>query len=142
MVRRGFTLVEAIVGSVVLALAMVSILGLTGQSLASQRRGEQLRTAAMLADEQLNLVLAVGAEDFPRVFDRKGTCPEPFETYRYQVSIKSQGEGYPFLVTATVIWDSGGREQTLDIETFIAPRLGDDPDPDRLPPTTVSRDQA
>ncbi|MCA9309953.1 MAG: prepilin-type N-terminal cleavage/methylation domain-containing protein [Phycisphaerales bacterium] len=140
--RTGFTLIEAIVGSVILALALVSILGLTGQALASQRRGEQLRDAAMLIDEQLNLVLAVGPEDFRRVFDAKGRCPEPFEDYSYEVKITSRGDGNPYQVIATVSWESGGRNQELSVETLVAARLGDDPDPDRLPPTTVTRDQS
>lgn len=140
--RRAFTLIEAIVGSVILALALVSILGLTGQSLASQRRGEQLRAAAMLVDEQLNLVLAVGPEDFRRVFDARGRCDAPFEDYEYDVAVKSQGDGNPFLVVATVSWETGGRRQELTVETLMAPRLGDDPDPDRLPPQTVTRDQS
>ena len=139
--RRGFTLLEAIIGSVILAIALASILGLTGQSLASQRRGEHLRTAAMLLDEQLNLVLSVGPEDFGNVFSPRGTCPAPFESYRYEVTISSLGEGNPYEVVATVSWPSSSGTQRLSVQTLMAPRLGDDPLPDRLPPESVARDQ-
>src|SRR5690606_4616821 len=62
--RRGFILVDVIVAGVLLGIGLVTVIGLTGSAIASQRRGEELQVAAMLADEQLNLALAVGPEAY------------------------------------------------------------------------------
>ncbi len=143
--RRGFALVDAIMGGILLGLALMSIIGLTGSSLSAQAKGEQLQTAAALADERLNLVLATGVEGYASVFPMKGVCDSPFEQYSYEVTFISQGDSDPFLVKAEIRWGggagtgAGGRAQSLVVETLIAPRVGDDPDPDRKPLETLDR---
>ncbi|MFM9959473.1 MAG: hypothetical protein ACKVZJ_15560 [Phycisphaerales bacterium] len=137
--RPGFALVDAIVGGILLGLALVSIIGLTGSALSAQGKGEQLATAAALADERLNLVLATGVEGYSSVFPLKGPCDAPFEDFNYEVSIVSRGDSDPFLVKAEIRWQSAGRAQSLAVETLIAPRLGDNPDPDRKPTETLDR---
>jgi hypothetical protein len=140
---RGFALVDAIMGGILLGLALVSIIGLTGTSLSAQAKGEQLQTAAALADERLNLVLATGVEGYSSVFPMKGPCDSPFEQYSFEVTFVSQGDSNPYLVKAEIRWDGqgggGARAQSLVVETLIAPRLGDDPDPDRKPLETLDR---
>lgn len=137
--RPGFALVDAIVGGILLGIALVSIIGLTGSSLSAQSRGEQLQTAASLIDERLNLVLATGPEAYPSVFPLKGPCDPPFEAFSYEVALTPQGDGNPYLVRATVTWSASGRAQNLSIETLIAPRIGDTPDPDRKPLEATDR---
>ncbi len=138
--RRGFALLDALIGGVLLGLAMVVVIGLTGSAISSQARGEQLQIAAMLADERLNLVLAVGPEDYPSTFEVKGVCDEPFSDFAYEVDITPRPEGDPFLIKAIIKWRTiGGRSQELAVETLVAPRVGDDPNPDRRPEETVGR---
>lgn len=137
--RRGFALVDAIVGGILLGLALVSIIGMTGSALSAQAKGEQLATAAALADERLNLVLTTGVEGYSSVFPMKGACDAPFEEFSYEVTVVSRGDSDPFIVKAEIRWQSGGRAQSLAVETLIAPRVGDDPDPDRKPLEGVDR---
>lgn len=137
--RRGFALVDAIVGGILLGLALVSIIGLTGSSLSAQARGEQLATAAALADERLNLVLATGVEGYAGVFPMKGACDPPFEEFTYEMTFVARGDSDPYTVKAEIRWQAGGRAQSLAVETLIAPRVGDDPDPDRKPLETLDR---
>lgn len=139
MVRRGFALLDALIGGVLLGLAMVVVIGLTGSAISSQTRGEQLQTAAMLADERLNLVVATGPEAYSSSFELKGQCDDPWQAYAYQVDITPRPEGDPFLVRCTISWRQAGRAQTLSIETMIAPRVGDEPDPERRPEEAVDR---
>lgn len=136
---RAFALLDAVVGAVLLGLALAAVLGLSSQALSSQARGEQLATAARLADERLSLVLATGPEAYASVFPLTGPCDEPFGRFTYQLSISPQGGGNPYRVRAAIGWQAGGRPQTLAIETLIAPRLGDDPDPDRKPKEAFGR---
>jgi hypothetical protein len=60
-------------------------------------------------------------------------CEDPFEAYRYKLEFSGGEGGDPYRVTATVTWTNSGVPQSATVETMIAPRLGDDPDPDRRP---------
>ncbi|MFM9996099.1 MAG: hypothetical protein ACKVU4_09895 [Phycisphaerales bacterium] len=137
--RRGVVLVDAIVGSLLLGVVLAVILGLAGRSLTAQMRGEELRTAAMLLDEQLNLVLMRGPDEYASRFDSEGPCDAPFNRYSYRLDITDGQSGAPYRVRATVSWVSGGRTRAESVETCMAPRLGDDPDPERRPEEAVDR---
>ncbi len=137
--RGGFVLLDAIVGSVLMAVALVVIIGLNSSALKAQRDGEFRQDAAMLADELLEQVVAVGPDQFRRVFGERGTCEPPFEMYRYEMEIRSVGAGDPYEVTVTVSWDDLAMPRRFVVQTLIAPRLGDDPDPIREPESTMER---
>ena len=139
--RSAFILVDVIVAGVLLGIGLATVIGLTGSAIASQRQGEELQIAAMLADEQLNLVLAVGPEEFSSAFAARGACAEPFTKYSYAVTISPRGGSEPYVVEAEISWASGGRDRSLTIETLIAPRRGSDPDPERKPDETLERQQ-
>ncbi len=139
---RGVFLVDVIVASILLGVALAVMLSMAGRAIDSQATGERLQIAAMLADEQLNTVLLYGPEEFGARAVAEGPCDAPFEAYRYRVDIGAGGEGgEAFEVTATIQWSEYGRPRSLSIETMIAPRLGDEPDPDRKPKKAVERDQ-
>ncbi len=137
--RRGVALIDAIIAAVILGVALSAIIGLANQAINSQRVGEELRTAAMLADEQLNLILARGPDDYSKRFGASGACDAPFEKFAFDLQFVAGGGGEPYKVTATISWDSSGRDRTIAIEARIAPRLGADTDPVRQPETFVER---
>lgn len=139
MVKRAFTLVEAVVATVILGVALTVLLGLTSRAVGSQTRGEHLATAAMLADNRLNLVLALGPEEYPSEFDMRGNCESPFEDYAFEMDISPRGQTDPYDVAVTVSWKSAGRTQSITIETRVAPRRGDEPDPERAPIQVIGR---
>lgn len=136
----GVILVDAIVGTVLLGIALAVMMSMLSQAISSQTRGEELQNAALLIDEQLNLVLARGPDSYGKQFPLEGPCEAPFAGYRYKLTIDGGQGGTPYHVVAEVSWLSGGRERSTSCETLIAPRLGDDPDPIRKPGETVSRD--
>lgn len=138
-VRHAVVLVDVIVGAVLLGIALAVMLGILGRSITAQSRGEELQTAAALLDEQLNLVLMRGPDNYAGRFPVEGPCDAPFQAYSYRLSFKSAAPGLAYEVTATVSWNSGGRVQSADASTLIAPRLGDDPDPLRTPDQVVER---
>jgi Tfp pilus assembly protein PilV len=136
---RGFALVDAIVAAVLLGAALAVTIGLSGQAISSQARGRDLRIAAMLADEQLNLVLARGPDDYASRFPVEGPCDPPLERFRYRLDFVSGSSADAYLVRATISWYSGLTPDSLTVETLIAPRRGDDPDPDRRPEAPPER---
>ncbi len=140
LARPGVMLVDAIVGTVLLGIALAVMLSMLSRAISSQTRGEELQNAAMLLDEQLNLVLARGPDSYGKQFPLEGPCEAPFPNYRYKLTIDGGQSGEPYRVVAVVSWMNGGRERSASCETLIAPRLGDQPDPPRRPDETVSRD--
>jgi len=138
---RAIVLIEAIVGSVLIGVALAVIVGLGARAISQQAEGEQLRIAAMMLDEQLNLVLARGPDQYESRFGLAGVCDPPFATFRYELSIEGGVGGRPYDVTATVTWMAGGAQRSESVSTLIAPRQGDEPDPDRRATEEVSRIQ-
>ncbi|MBL8991215.1 MAG: hypothetical protein JNJ48_06510 [Phycisphaerae bacterium] len=139
--RRGVALIDAIVGAVVLGISLAAIIGLGGQAARSQAHGEELQVASMLADEQLNLVLARGPDDYAKRFPVRGQCEAPFERFAFELTFSEGSGGAPYRVRATIAWPSGGDSRSLVIEALVAPRPGDDPDPIRYPEAPVERIQ-
>lgn len=136
---RAFVLVDVLVAAMLLGIALAAMISLIGRALRSQRQGEELQTAAMLMDEQLNLVLARGPDDYASRFPVEGKCDAPFEDYRYQVALSGGEGGDPYLVVATVTWITASGPRSESIQTFIAPRLGEEPDPERKPADSIIR---
>jgi Tfp pilus assembly protein PilV len=137
--RRCFVLVDAIVATVLLAASLLTIMAMVSRAMTSQRQGERLEVAAMLLDEQLNLVLARGPDNYARRFPIDGACPAPYQEYSYRLEFSGGTGGDAYLVTATVSWVENGRGASESVQTRIAPRRGDDPDPERKPEEPVVR---
>ncbi|HYF14553.1 MAG TPA: hypothetical protein VD971_05705 [Phycisphaerales bacterium] len=137
--RRCFVLVDAIVATVLLAASLLTIMAMVSRAMTSQRQGERLEVAAMLLDEQLNLVLARGPDNYARRFPIDGACPAPYQEYSYRLELSGGTGGDAYLVTATVSWSENGRRASESVQTRIAPRRGDDPDPERKPEEPVVR---
>ncbi|MBL0926991.1 MAG: hypothetical protein IBJ11_04970 [Phycisphaerales bacterium] len=140
--RRAFALLDALVGAVLLGLGLAAIVGLSASAISSQTRGEELERAAALADQKLNLVLAVGPDRFGAAFPTRGPGDAPYEDLTYELTITSRGDTDPFFVRCTVTWGPRFSPRSLSVETLIAARRGDDPDPDRKPDQSVDRSQA
>jgi hypothetical protein len=135
--RAGFALVDAIIGGVILAFALVTLLSLSGRSMKNAQQGEDALVAAGLLDELLNLVLADGPADFPKLYDTFGHYEAPFDGFDYEVIIDHQGEGFPYRVTAIVRSDAGFEYR---VETLINQREGDEPNPVRAPLEILDRE--
>lgn len=127
-------LVDVLVAVIMLGGAVVVLMGLTSHAIRSQRTGENLQIAAMILDEQLNLVQARGPDEYNSRFDdAEGFAEAPYQNFRYKVEITSGAAGDAYKVVATVWWEEEGAQKSAMVETRMAPRLGDEPDPDRRP---------
>ncbi len=138
--RAGVILVDILVAAVVMGVALAVLVGMAGRAMSSQLQGEKLATAAMLADEQLNLIMMRGPDNYGGRFGLEGTCDEPFKDYRYKIEFTGQASGGdPYEVSATILWNESGREKSVVVETMMSPRIATEPDPDRKPPKKVER---
>jgi type II secretory pathway pseudopilin PulG len=136
---RCFVLIDALVATVVLGVALAGVMGLGAAAVRSQRSGEAMQIAAMIADERLELVVALGPEGYRAEEDLRGRGSEPWDEYEWFVDIEPGGGRDPFFVSVTVVWEHLGRARSASVETLVAPRLGDEPDPDRRPQERLGR---
>ncbi len=136
----GFLLVDVIVGTVLLGVALGGILVVSTRALAMQREAASLRQAGMVADEVMSTIYAYGTEEYTRVLRSRGRASEPFERFEYRVDIDSGGAGQADEVKVRVTWQSAtGQPRSFELGALIAPRLGDEPDPNRQPPEAIDR---
>jgi hypothetical protein len=136
--RRGVVLIDAIVGGVMLGIALTALFTISSRALLMQTQGAKRLTAAWLADELLTMVLVEGPDRFPRMHKTHGPFDAPFDEFEFVVDIDSLGRTAPYKVTANVSWDDG---QSVSVETIIALRLEEDEEETREPLEPVDRDE-
>ena len=137
--RPGFVLVDVLVAAVLLGVSLTAIIGMISNALSAQRLGEKMEVAAMLLDEQLNLVVARGPDGYAQRFGLEGRCESPFQDYQFELDFDGGAGGEAYTVTATVRWVDSGRQRIESVQTKVAPRIGEEPDPDRKPDESVVR---
>lgn len=136
--RRGFALIEVVIAGIVLAIGLSAVVSVAARALSDQQRGEHAVAAAALLDGLLGQVLVDGPIDYPRINGTSGRCPDPWDDFEYEVRIEEADVGDACDVLA-IVRDPNGREYRC--ATRIAPRIGDNPSPDRAPPEPVDREE-
>ena len=138
--RRGFALVDVILGGILLSIGLAAIISLATRALKAQTDGEKQMTASWLCDELLSLVVVDGPVNYPRLHDTSGQFEYPFGEFGFDLDIQSQGAGLPYYVTATVSWEAGRGRRNVQVQTLIADRK-DDPDEVRTPEEPIDREE-
>ncbi len=133
---RAFALMEVVIAGIILAIGLGSIVSLAARALMDQQRGERAVMAAALLDELLASVVVDGPEEWPKLHNLSGSCDPPWDDFEYQVEIEKAEPGAPCDVLA-IVRDPVGRE--FRCATRIALRLGDEPNPERMPSEALDR---
>jgi len=134
--RRGWALIDVIIGGVILGIGMAAVISIAERSLAMQQRSERELVAAQLLDGLLNEVLSTGVVEWQTGRASDGAFDAPFEDWKWELDIHKQGVGDPYEVTA-IARDFRGTEYR--VETLIAPRPENTEDPARAPTTPIDR---
>lgn len=130
---------DAVVAGILLSIGMIAVLSVGGQAMALQRRGEIDVLAASALDELLAGVLTEGPVDYAELHPLNGRyeAGTPYEDFGFLVEIEPGGSGVPAFVRATVRHESG---REYSIETLVAEKRGEDPDPVRIPTEPIDRE--
>lgn len=117
-VRRGFTLLEALVALVLVGTVVAGTLSLVGATLRGASMVAAHARAVTLADARMSALTLVPAESIPYYRRlREGAFAPPFEDYRWRARLV-RGRVSPALLRATVAvtWHDG--EYALATELF------------------------
>lgn len=106
--QNGFTLVEALVASVILGGAVMTLAGLSSRCLSRTRFNQEYEQAWQVLDRQLTLIDMMGIDEFVNEGITEGEIPgldrEVQPRYRWQAEIQSEPDDYLYRVTMRVEW--------------------------------------
>ena len=133
--RRGFALIDAILGGLLLAFGLAAVVTLSQRSLSMLQRGEREAQASALLDELLGQVLAEGPVDFSHRRPVAGKFDAPWNEWSFAIDLSSNGDGDAWDVVARV-QDINGVEHRC--ATKVAARNPNDV-PERKPEQPIDR---
>jgi hypothetical protein len=136
--RKGFALLDAILGGALLALGLAGVVTLSQRSLSMLQRGENEAMAAAMLDELLSQVVTEGPGDFAHNRESAGRMPSPWPSWEFEVEIHPGGVGDPADVRA-MVRDPLGR--TYVCATRVAPHDSQAAPEDRAPEQPIDRSQ-
>ena len=116
--NKGFTLLEMMIALAIVAIALVSLLGLSNRSILVQERIQRLTRGTLLAqqllsEEELTSGTARSWEPHEDVFE------EPFSDFRWQVSYQDSLISKIKQVTVTVIWGDVAQNEQVRLTSFL-----------------------
>ena len=110
---KGFTLLEVLVATTLLATGIVGVLGVCSLSVRAASASQHLDDAVQLASSHLELAVALPGERLQPVSDST-------ERYAWTVTFIEQPEGL-VRATVSVTWIEGGRPQTFRLSQVFKP---------------------
>lgn len=116
---KGFTLVEALAGSLLLAVVAVVVCGLSHRCMVNNRRGMEYEQAYRLADECLERVSATGPRELVHKGSLSGDFGQRYPNYQYQLEIELTESTDLWQVTAAVRWGVDGNEYEIQVTTLL-----------------------
>ncbi len=138
--RRGFTLVEVVIGTIILGIGLAVVMSISSRAMINQTRGERMIVASWLADELLAMVLVEGPDTYLSRRSLEGAFEGAFEEYTYSLQIDYFSDVEPYRVTATVGWPPYDEASLVEVQTWIAARQGEaEHMPDRAPDEPIDR---
>jgi len=120
--NKGFSLLEVMIALAIVAIALVSLLGLSNRSILVQSKIQKLTSATLLAqqlisEQELNL-----GETSLTWKPQEDIFAAPFETFRWQISYQDTLISRVKQVTVTVSWGTAEKNEQVQIVSFLPDR--------------------
>jgi len=129
----GFSLVEAVVATMILGIGLVGMTQAITAALATSHDAEHYTRAVLLASEQMELILNDAA--FIQADEKEGDFEEEFASYKWKAVIKEAVEDGLYEVTVSVHLAATG-EQLYELTSLVfAP-----PNDERVDEETTDRE--
>jgi len=115
----GFNLVEALVATMILSGAVLTLGAIGTNALSSTRLHRHYELAAALVDKQLSLIDYMGIDAFIEAGQTEGVVEELEPAYRWSVTTEYQGTDSLYMVTIVVSWLEGVRPYSVTAQTML-----------------------
>ena len=105
--NSGFTLVEALAASIILALVVAAVSGLGGKSIAQARKSSQYQQAWQMLDRQMTMIAILGVQNFLIQGETSGELPAPVGsdvTYYWQAEMTDLDMDDLYDLTLMISW--------------------------------------
>ena len=119
-VQRGFTLLEVMIAVAILALVIVSLLGLKNRSMQDVMKAEHITTATLLAKRMMNealvktpLVIAEEEGDFP-----EEVYGNQYRDYRWKKAVSDTKYPQVKELRIAVLWKEGERDEMVELVSY------------------------
>ena len=119
--EKGFTLIEALVGSLILAIGAVVICGLSYRCMINNKRGLEYEQACRLLDECLDTVAASRFEELIRTKRIEDDFGDRHPNYSFVLETTEVENSQLHRVTATVRWLVGKQQYQVRATTLMYP---------------------
>ena len=117
--RKAFTLLEALVASVILGGAVVGIGAVSTRCLRQAQLSREYDTAWQLLDQQLTVIDYMGLQEFLDQGVNEGDIEHLVPTYHWQVHVAAQGIDDLHLVRVTISWQDQSRPYHVSASTLL-----------------------
>lgn len=115
----GFTLLEVMIALAIVAIALVSLLGLANRSIGVQERLQRMTRATLLAQEKMTEI-ELASEAKTLVYEpAEGVFAEPFSDFRWHLKFTDTPIPVVTQVTLTVAWGAEERNEAVDLSNFL-----------------------
>ena len=119
-VQRGFTLLEVMIAMAILAMVLVSLLGLKNRSMQDVMKAERITTATLLAKRMMIEALIkkplVPAED-EGVFSEE-VYGDVYKDYQWKKAIAPTPIPQVMEVRVAVLWKEGSRDEMVELVSY------------------------
>ncbi len=118
--NQGFTLLEVMIALAIVAIALVTLLGLSNRSILVQERIQRLTRATLLA-QQIMSEEEVGPVNGQRDWSpREDVFEEPYSDFSYQVSYLDTMLTRVKEVRVVVIWGDPKQNEQVQLASLLA----------------------
>ena len=117
--RSGFTLIEAIVASLILCASIMALGAISTRSLVGTRLNRQYEKAASLAQRQLQTIYYIGIDDFLEGQETEGDFQTSQPVYHWEFSAERVGIGNLYQAKVSVSWIERKHQYSVDLETRL-----------------------
>jgi hypothetical protein len=115
----GFNLVEALVSTMILSGAVLTLGAISTNALSNTRLHRHYEVAASLIDRQLSMIDYMGIDQFIEGGQMEGLFEEYEPVYQWSVTTEYQGTDNLYLVAITMTWLEGKRPYSILAHTML-----------------------
>ncbi|MEA3362895.1 MAG: type II secretion system protein [Thermodesulfobacteriota bacterium] len=120
--NRGFSLLEVMIALAIVAVALVTLLGLSNRSILVQDKIQKVTSATLLAQQLMSeQELNIGRSGLSWE-PQEDTFAEPFAAFRWQVSYQDTLISQVKQVTIQVFWGEVKKNEQVQLVSFLPVR--------------------